>query len=61
MLTLWYIMPTVVIIYDNYDCGKCGPKQYDFKGKYAKMKKIRFIKKAFYIPKKKIFFIRTIF
>lgn len=28
MLTLWDIMPTVVIIYDNYDCGKCGPKQY---------------------------------
>lgn len=31
MLTLRDIMPTVVIIYDNYDGGKCGPKQYDFR------------------------------
>ena len=29
MLTLRYILPTVVIIYDNYDCSKCGLKQYE--------------------------------
>uniref|UniRef100_A0A1B0C3D6 Uncharacterized protein n=1 Tax=Glossina palpalis gambiensis TaxID=67801 RepID=A0A1B0C3D6_9MUSC len=23
MLTLWATVPTVVIIYDNYDCSKC--------------------------------------